>query len=150
MPVGKGWRLNRILPMICLSTIWLWSVIISSATSASLKTATSCRPALPVDWFISRAKSPSSLSQFVNNSIATASANFTTFIEREIPGTTALSVIVAAPWGPIFTYNYGKLRQNDTSNPATVDGDSIYRLGTMSKACFFPFFSNNSSRYYRC
>jgi len=129
--------------MICLCTIWLvWtSVFISSATSASLKTPTSCRPALPVDWFLAQAKSPSSFSQSLNNSIATSSANFTAFIKQGISsgtaGISALSVVVAAPWGPIFTYNYGKVRQNDTSSAAEVDGDSIYRLGTMSKAYYF-------------
>jgi hypothetical protein len=102
--------------------------------SASVNVPKSCRPALPVDWFIAQAQNLPALSQSLTNNITATSKSFTADIENAISsgafGVDELSVVVAGPWGPVFEYNYGKLRSNASG---TVNGDSIYRIASISK-----------------
>jgi CubicO group peptidase (beta-lactamase class C family) len=112
-----------------LCSVAMWSVVL-----ASVIVPKSCRPALPVDWFIAQAQNLPALSQSLSDNITATSKIFKADIEKGISdgalGVDVLSIVVAGPWGPVFEYNYGKLRSNAAD---TVNGDSIYRIASISK-----------------
>jgi CubicO group peptidase (beta-lactamase class C family) len=49
-------------------------------------------------------------------------------------GIDAVSVVVGGPWSVVYEHHVGKLRSNDSSDTRTVNGDSIYRIGSITKA----------------
>jgi len=97
---------------------------------------TTCRPPLPFEWFISNTQSPPLFSQGLTKAFAAASANLSAIIDETISfvaGVDAISMVVAAPWGIVAEHNVGKLRSNDTFDTRKVDGQSAYRIGSVSK-----------------
>jgi hypothetical protein len=93
----------------------------------------SCRPPLPVDWFINNAQTKPNFSRSVTDGLDAASKAFTTYLNSQLTGVEVMSVVVAAPWGIVSEFNYGKLRMNDTKETKNVSGDSIYRVASVSK-----------------
>ena len=97
---------------------------------------TTCRPPLPFEWFISQTQSPPLFSRSLTKTFAAASANLSVIIDEAISlvaGIDAISMVVAAPWGIVAEHNVGKLRSNDTFDTRKVDGESAYRIGSVSK-----------------
>lgn len=97
---------------------------------------TTCRPPLPFEWFISQTQSQPLFSQSLTKAFAAASANLSAAIDEKfslVAGIDAISMVVAAPWGIVAEHNVGKLRSNDTFDTRKVDGESAYRIGSVSK-----------------
>jgi hypothetical protein len=98
-----------------------------------------CDPPLPMPWFLSHAQSLSlsSFSQGLQETFRVAGEKFSRSTEEILNGAgqkiSAASVAVAGPWGHVLDYNTGKLRSNDSKDSRTVDGNSIYRIASMSK-----------------
>lgn len=112
--------------------------ILSNVISGTLVTSKSCRPSLPVEWFIHNAKSISMgcFSQDLQNKFLAASNETAAAINTVLTKLTdidTISVVVAGPWGHVSDHHVGKLRFNDTADHRTVDGDSIYRIASISK-----------------
>lgn len=97
---------------------------------------TTCRPPLPFEWFISQTQSEPLFSQSLNKTFAAASTNLSAIIDETfslVAGIDAISMVVAGPWGIIAEHNVGKLRSNDTFDTRKVNGESAYRIGSVSK-----------------
>jgi len=112
--------------------------ILSNVISGEVVTAKSCRPSLPVEWFIHNAKTISMecFSQDLQKKFLAASNQTASAINTALTKLTdidAISVVVAGPWGHVSDHHVGKLRFNDTADHRTVDGDSIYRIASISK-----------------
>ena len=119
-----------------LFTIALLSIL-SNTISAKIITARSCRPSLPVDWFVHESQSLS-LSSF-SPALQLKFQNATNLSAQSLPnalkepGLNAITVAVAGPWGTVFEGSVGTLRFNDSNYPGKLDGDSIYRIASISK-----------------
>jgi hypothetical protein len=123
--------------------IIVWSVLVSSVLSSILSPKT-CRPPLPIDWFISQYQHLPSFSQNLTDRAKAASAALGTYIDialSHVSDIDAVSVVVAGPWGPVTEHHVGKLKANDSSDHRIVNGDSIYRIASISKV---------SIRYFSC
>jgi hypothetical protein len=113
----------------------VWFILASTVFSTVLSPKT-CRPPLPIDWFISEFQSPPKFSQNITNMATAASAALASFVNKTLAHTSdvdAVSVVVAGPWGVVDEHHIGKLKANDSSDHRTVDGNSIYRVASMSK-----------------
>jgi hypothetical protein len=121
----KGWK-----------SAVIFCVLHSTEVCSKIVPPTTCRPPLPVDWYIARHQGFSGFSQQARYNINVASLELASFVNQtisDIPGIDASSLIVAGPWGKVFEQNLGKLRSNDTSDTRIVNGDSIYRIASVSK-----------------
>lgn len=95
-----------------------------------------CRAPLPVEWFISEFQSLPTFSKNITDMTANASETLASVVNAtftNIPGINAMSVVVAAPWGVVSEHHIGKLKANDSTDSRIVDGNSIYRVGSMTK-----------------
>ena len=101
----------------------------------------SCRPSLPSDWFISQFQELPTFSENLTQFAKAAYFNLTSFINYTVGtvgGVDAVSVVVAGPWGVVAEHNVGKLRANDSADETIVNGNSIYRIASISKVvCYF-------------
>src|ERR1700737_1434394 len=112
----------------------MWSTFAIRAMCGTIVAPSACRPPLPVDWFIHQFQRGPHLSETLNNSLANASATLSGIIDSTISGTgESMSITVAGPWGLVFEHHVGKLRGNDSSDTRQVDGDSIYRIASITK-----------------
>jgi len=111
-----------------LFTIALLSIL-SNTISAKIITARTCRPSLPVDWFVHESQSLS-LSSF-SPALQLKFQNATNLSAQSLPsalkepGLNAITVV--------FEGSVGTLRFNDSNYPGKLDGDSIYRIASISK-----------------
>ena len=121
-----------------------WSIVISVVLAATVLEPTTCRPALPVDWFIRKAQNSPCFSEALSHSLQIASANLSAIVDL-MPSkkVDAVSVVVAGPWGRVVEHHVGKLRSNDSCDDRTVDGDSIYRIASISKVIFSPVYTSD-------
>jgi hypothetical protein len=126
------------------TSLLLWSIATSSVHSQefhypTLITPKSCRPPLAIDWFINNAQTKPNFSRSVTDRLNDASKDFTAYLNSQLSGIEALSVVVAAPWGIVSEFNYGKLRMNDTKDTKNVSGDGLYRVASVSKVYIVSF-----------
>jgi hypothetical protein len=130
----QQWVLMR--EMVTLPWLLIWGSFASIVMSGSIVPARTCHPSLPIDWFIRNAQSMPPFSEFWNSSLASASAKLSAIIDSNrfySSGMEAVSVVVSAPWGIVYEHHVGKLRNNDSSDHRIVNGDSIYRIGSITK-----------------
>lgn len=124
--------------MACFAFVWiLLNIAIPAVWGATVLEPVTCRPALPVDWFIREARTTPTLSQVLVGDLNAAATNLSSIVDLMLSDQVdAVSVVVAGPWGHVAEYNVGKLRSNDSSDLRTVDIDSIYRIASISKVSF--------------
>jgi hypothetical protein len=112
--------------------------LLANLISAKVIPARSCRPSLPVQWFVHQSQELS-LSNFSPelqlkfNNLTNLSHAGVQQILQEQPDLNALSVVVAGPWGHVLDAHGGTLRVNDSHYPGVLNGDSIYRIASISK-----------------
>jgi len=108
-----------------------------TGVDAYLITGQTCRPSLPIDWFIEQAQSPPLFSQILQEEFKNATeltdTNLANLVNSSAFDVSALSIVVAGPWGKVYETNLGVLRANDTVHDMPPDGDSIYRIACISK-----------------
>jgi hypothetical protein len=118
----------------------LWTFLIQSVLAGEILTLKSCRPPLPIDWFINHFQSiPPHLSDSFYKNLDNATASLSAIINSTVVGygnVDSVSLIVGTPWGEIFDHHVGKLRANDTSDTRTVNSDSMFRIGSITKVPF--------------
>ena len=119
--------------------------------AAVIVPARSCRPSLPVNWFIHQGKTLS-LSSFspdlqykFHNATNRTNLAIQTVLDQ-IPDIDTISIVVAGPWGHVSDHHVGKLRFNETKDTRVVDGDSIYRIASISKVSHPKKHPSNASR----
>ena len=95
----------------------------------------SCRPPLPIDWFIRHAQTAPKFSDYLRQNFSEAATLIAAGAQKAINESLAdaLSIVVGAPWGIVAEYHVGSLRSNDTSDERIVNGNSAYRIGSVSK-----------------
>ena len=121
---------------ISLSFMLLWTLLIQGVMSGTIIKPKSCRPPLPVDWFINHSQSIPHLSESFHKRLDNASASLSAIIDSTLSrdgNFDSVSIVVGAPWGTIFEHHVGKLRANDSSDTRTVDSDSMFRIGSITK-----------------
>jgi len=109
--------------------------LVSTVFTTTILQPKTCRAPLPVEWFISEFQSLPTFSKNITDMTADASETLASVVNAtftNIPGIDAMSVVVAAPWG-VSEYHIGKLKANDSTDSRIVDGNSIYRVGSMTK-----------------
>src|SRR5579859_7681015 len=119
------------------------SSFLSNVLSGTLLVPTSCRPPLPINWFINTFQSQPSFSADLTAKFANASASLSAIIGStlsQLNNTESVSVMVGSPWGTVYEHNNGKLRRNDTDDERMVDHTSMYRIGSITKVPSNPFF----------
>jgi hypothetical protein len=118
------------------SFILLWTFLIQRVMSGTIIQPKSCRPPLPVAWFINHSQSIPHLSESFHKRLDNASASLSAIIDSTLSrdgNLDSVSIVVGAPWGTIFKHHGGKLRANDTSDTRTVNSDSMFRIGSITK-----------------
>ena len=111
--------------------------VLTTGVLSGVIVPTSCRPPLPIDWFIRHAQTVPHFSDSLQQNFTDAASRVAVGAQVAINNSLAdaLSVVVGAPWGIVAEYHIGSLRSNDTSDERTVNGDSAYRIGSVSKVC---------------
>jgi hypothetical protein len=130
---------QRILPQVAMMEVQLIITILGGFATGVLSTLiqpTTCRPPLPIDWFISQAQTLPEFSDALTTAAKTASLSVSKYIDSIFSteaNVDAISVVVSAPWGIVSEHYVGPLRSNDTADPRMVNGESIYRVASLSK-----------------
>jgi hypothetical protein len=115
--------------------IFLWGILSTSVLSAVIS-PTTCRPPLPIDWFISQAETLPEFSATLTTAFNTASGSLYKLIDTVFTtelNVDAISTVVSGPWGIVAEHYVGPLRSNDTTDHRIVQGDSSYRIASLSK-----------------
>jgi hypothetical protein len=119
--------------------------VLSTSALSAVISPTTCRPPLPIDWFISQAQTLPEFSATLTTAFNTASGSLYKFIDTLFTtelNVDAISTVVAGPWGIVAEHYVGPLRSNDTTDHRIVQGDSSYRIASLSKACVAILVSN--------
>jgi hypothetical protein len=110
--------------------------VLATGVLSTLIPPTTCRPPLPIDWFISQAQTLPDFSDSLTTAAKNASVSLSKYIDSIFSteaNIDAISVVVSGPWGIVTEHYVGPLRSNDTADPRMVNGESSYRVASLSK-----------------